>query len=113
MCFLFLSPFPPSEKNFSGLRSACSKATPPILPYLGVFLQDLTFCEDAQKDMVGTEMINFEKKVQLASIIQTIILYQSVVYPFASVDEIQLYLARFVPLNSEKLYSRSLILEPR
>ncbi len=84
-----------------------------MLPYLGVFLQDLTFCEDAQKDFVGPDMINFEKKVQLASIVQTILLYQSVLYPFTPVEEIQLYLARFVPLNSEKLYGRSLILEPR
>jgi hypothetical protein len=109
----FIMAFCGSEKNYTNLRNAVRKSTPPMLPYLGIFLQDLTFCEDAQKDFLYGELINFEKKVQLASIIQDILLYQSVPYPFAVVDEIQSYLSRFVPLNSEKLYSRSLLLEPR
>ena len=71
---------------------------------------------DGNKDTIMLEnvsCINFEKRVQISKIIQDIMLYQSVGYNFVEVSEIQAYFARFSPLNSEKLYARSLIIEPR
>ncbi len=100
------------------LRAALRACNPPTMPYLGIFLQDMTFADDGNKDMVMsadgvTKLVNFEKRVQLASKIQDIVLYQSVPYQYERVEEVQLYLARFAPLGSEKLYARSLLLEPR
>ncbi len=107
-----------SDRNYSSLRAALRAANPPTMPYLGVFLQDMTFADEGNKDTVAgadgtTRLINFEKRVQLASKIQDVLMYQSVPYQFDRVEEIQTYLTRFSPLDSERLYARSLALEPR
>jgi hypothetical protein len=107
-----------SDRNYSLLRAALRACNPPTMPYLGIFLQDMTFADDGNKDVVMsadgvTKLVNFEKRVQLASKIQDIVLYQSVPYQFERVEPVQLYLSRFAPLGSEKLYARSLLLEPR
>merc|ERR1712146_168540 len=47
-----------SYKNF---RDALHHAEPPAIPYLGVYLTDLTFIEDGNANELG-ELINFSKR---------------------------------------------------
>lgn len=54
-----------SHNNFSNFRDAVQHADPPIIPYLGVYLTDLTFIEDGNNNMLPvadgrTDIINFE-----------------------------------------------------
>ena len=40
------------EKNFQNFRAHLHKADPPCIPYLGLYLTDLTFIEDGNKDFI-------------------------------------------------------------
>jgi hypothetical protein len=40
------------EKNFQNFRAHLHQVDPPCIPYLGVYLTDLTFIEDGNKDFV-------------------------------------------------------------
>jgi hypothetical protein len=44
------------------LRDAVHQANPPLVPYLGVYLSDLTFIEDGNADTVHNGLINFDKQ---------------------------------------------------
>lgn len=107
-----------SERNYKVMRHMLRTAQPPILPYLGVHLQDLTFIDEGNKNVIeveGARLISLEKRLQYAAVIQDIMLYQSVSHTttLREVPEIQRYLQRFSPLTADKMYKRSLILEPR
>jgi len=61
-----------THTNYSRLREAHTQAAQPCLPYLGVFLSDLTFIEEGNKDFLVVEdtlLINFEKRKKIASVI--------------------------------------------
>lgn len=108
-----------SDKNYMVMRSTLRTLQPPIMPYLGLFLQDLTFCDEGNRNYISTangghQLVSFEKRLAYAKIIQDIMLFQSVGYDhLVPVPEIQRYLIRFHPLSSDKMYARSLIVEPR
>jgi len=40
------------SRNYKLLRDAVKQSTPPCLPYLGVYLADLTFIEDGNPDFI-------------------------------------------------------------
>merc|ERR1712097_137910 len=44
------------DGNREAYRHALLSATPPCIPYLGVYLTDLTFIEDGNKDEVEVEV---------------------------------------------------------
>jgi len=51
-----------NQKNFSSYRETLSKADPPCVPYIGIFLTDLVVADAAQEDFKqGTQMINIKK----------------------------------------------------
>jgi hypothetical protein len=90
---------------------------PPCIPFLGIYLQDLTFIEDGNPDIIkqSTNLINFAKQQKSAEVIREIKQFQSPPYIFQYVPEIQEFV-RF-QLNASRdvdyLYERSLELEPR
>ena len=56
-------------------------STPPILPYIGLYLTDLTFIEDANKNILN-DKINFSKCRKLAKVIREIQTDQQKPYEF-------------------------------
>jgi son of sevenless-like protein len=61
-----------SLNNFSNFRDAVQHADPPIIPYLGVYLTDLTFIEDGNNSSLPvadgrTDIINFEVRLCFVS----------------------------------------------
>ena len=58
--------------NYSTLRNHIHKGiSPPVIPYLGVYLSDLTFLEDGNPDFSGN-LINFDKRRRIATVINEI-----------------------------------------
>jgi hypothetical protein len=47
-----LKAFMDTNGNFKMLRTAIHTANPPVIPYLGIYLSDLTFIEDGNPDEV-------------------------------------------------------------
>ena len=89
---------------------------PPCIPYLGIFLSDLTFIEEGNPDKLvlgGAQLINFVKRRKVAEVILKIQDYQNTPYNFASVAPIQEYLEHATVMDENALYAASLVCEPR
>lgn len=105
------------NRNYADYRANLKKAQLPVLPFLGLFLTDLTFTDDGNQDIrSGGKLINFDKFAKTAKIIQDVIRYQAP-YPLAEVPEIQTHLLLSIDergtKDSQSLYEISLRLEPR
>jgi son of sevenless len=103
-----------STGNWNALREALVLSMPPCIPYLGIFLQDLTFIEDGNKDFLRG-MINFDKRFKLAERIRWIKQYQQSGYNLQAVPHLQQHLRERLSQEyvSEDLYEQSLRVEPR
>ncbi|CAG8769421.1 2943_t:CDS:2, partial [Ambispora leptoticha] len=68
-----------STKNFSDYRETLHSVNPPCVPFLGVYLTDLTFIEDGNPDTLKKDraLINFSKRMKTAEVIREIQQYQS------------------------------------
>ncbi|KAI4143694.1 MAG: hypothetical protein LQ340_006908 [Diploschistes diacapsis] len=105
-----------STKNFAEYRETLHKANPPCIPFLGVFLTDLTFIEDGIPSIFKrTNLINFAKRAKAAEVIRDIQQYQNVPYPLQPVPELQDYITSHMQSASDvsEMYDRSLTVEPR
>ena len=117
-----------TDANRKAYRQALSAATPPCIPYLGVYLTDLTFLDEGNPDRVkhrvgeGTgrdrelELINWRKHQSYAAIIEDIRFYQQTHYNLARCEPLQSYLNEMMAdtvLSVDEQYARSLEIEPR
>lgn len=60
--FETLQNFVSREGNFPNLRGAHAKAQAPMIPYLGIILQDMLFVDEGNKNMDANGYINFQKR---------------------------------------------------
>jgi son of sevenless-like protein len=106
-----------ANRNFTEYRSIIHSVNPPCIPFLGIYLQDLTFIEDGNSDYLKTskDLINFAKRAKTAEVIREIQQYQSTHYQLTTVDEIQAFIQTNLQStrDEEQLYNESLKLEPR
>eukprot|EP01130_Rhizamoeba_saxonica_P016727 TRINITY_DN7785_c0_g1_i1.p1 TRINITY_DN7785_c0_g1~~TRINITY_DN7785_c0_g1_i1.p1 ORF type:complete len:1010 (+),score=231.89 TRINITY_DN7785_c0_g1_i1:2-3031(+) len=103
-----------SESLFTNYRKVLEATVPPVIPYLGVFLTDLTFIEDANPDTYNG-LINFKKRELIGRTIQIIQRYQQTGYNLQPVYQIQ-KLFEDIPLTytqDTEMYKASLVIEPR
>ena len=119
------------SKNYTTLRQRLSGLVPPCLPFVGMYLTDLTFvnagnCNTRRLSSIGSEtpttVINFDKHVKTARIIADLQRFQEP-YHLQDVVELQAWLQeQFIrvrcsvdngdsPVN--RSYRRSCLLEPR
>lgn len=75
-----------SERSFSAYRLALKQSELPCVPYLGVFLRDLLYIDEAnkgvKKDENGNDVININKYLLMGDIIMMIKNFQLRPYPF-------------------------------
>jgi len=102
-----------SQSNYKNYRATLKGLHPPCVPYLGVYLTDLTFLDDAQPDVLEGSMINFAKRIKIANVIQEILTIQQHPYNLRLVPEIQDYLCRLDAFAEETSFALSLEREPR
>jgi hypothetical protein len=115
-------------RNFSAYRARLRAATAPALPFVGLFLTDITFCHQGNGATRPSpldktkQLINFDKYAKDAKIVQDLQRFQ-VPFNLVEVPEIQRALTQVLggkaagkgsgPSGPEELYKRSLFLEPR
>ncbi|KAJ9652438.1 Ras guanine nucleotide exchange factor bud5 [Neophaeococcomyces mojaviensis] len=113
-------------KNYSGLRQRFQNLSPPCLPYLGIYLTDLTFIDHGNPSTrelkTGDEtisVINLDKHMKTAKIISDLQRFQ-INYRLSSVDELQTWLQdEFIRVRAagertfQNQWRRSLVLEPK
>ena len=88
---------------------------PPMIPYLGVFLKDLTFLDIGNPKHLDEEkkFINFDKLRMISSVISELRTFQEIPYQFKPDPVIQRHLtSTSTPFNEDQLYKISRILEP-
>ncbi|KAJ6225986.1 ras guanine nucleotide exchange factor i-related [Anaeramoeba flamelloides] len=101
-----------SDQSYKQYRKLLHNANPPCVPYLGVYLTDLTFIEDGNPDKIE-KLINFSKRRLVYAVIEEIQRYQSQPYSFQSIHQIQSLLGKLDFDTESNLYKKSLLYEPR
>eukprot|EP01119_Soliformovum_irregulare_P015233 TRINITY_DN4263_c0_g1_i1.p1 TRINITY_DN4263_c0_g1~~TRINITY_DN4263_c0_g1_i1.p1 ORF type:complete len:626 (-),score=176.08 TRINITY_DN4263_c0_g1_i1:601-2478(-) len=107
------------EKNFSKCREILRQSLPPLIPYLGMFLTDLTFIDTGHPDRIktesGEELINFLKLRQTAGVLKQIQQSQRTLYNFQVVPQIQDFIQVQIKdtITESEAFNRSLQYEPR
>lgn len=114
-------------RNFAAYRQQLRSIHPPALPFVGLFLTDLTFCDDGNAATrlspadSSKHLLNFDKYVKTSRIIGELQRFQQP-YALLEVPEMQHYLRVTLQekqqqgksvVSAEDLYNRSLRLEPR
>ncbi|KAI7871657.1 ras guanine nucleotide exchange factor domain-containing protein [Spinellus fusiger] len=106
-----------ANRNFTEYREMIHSVNPPCIPFLGIYLQDLTFIEDGNSNFLKKtkDLINFAKRAKTAEVIREIQQYQSSLYQLKPVDELQAFIQANLQStrDEDQLYKESLKLEPR
>ncbi|KAJ6240892.1 ras guanine nucleotide exchange factor i-related [Anaeramoeba flamelloides] len=101
------------DQGYKEYRQMLEKKEPPLVPYLGVFLTDITFISTGSPDKVNG-LINFAKRKLLYNVVSKIQQYQRVPYNFFPIHQIQVLLKKeFKYKNDKDLFQISLKREPR
>lgn len=101
-----------SSKVYTAYREALRNCNPPAVPYLGVYLTDLTKIEEGNSDL-KSGLINFRKRELIANVLNEIRLYQISTFS-CDTDRNLVTLLCSLPRNSDEiLYKMSLLREPR
>eukprot|EP01102_Stenamoeba_stenopodia_P023215 TRINITY_DN9920_c0_g1_i2.p1 TRINITY_DN9920_c0_g1~~TRINITY_DN9920_c0_g1_i2.p1 ORF type:complete len:887 (+),score=262.77 TRINITY_DN9920_c0_g1_i2:248-2908(+) len=103
-----------SDGNFEAFRTALHSESPPSIPYLGMYLTDLTFIEDGNPDKLADGLINFAKRRRIAAVILEIQQYQQTPYALQPIPTIiNLLSGGLQGLDEKAAYNMSLMVEPR
>ncbi|KAJ3449290.1 ras guanine nucleotide exchange factor a [Anaeramoeba flamelloides] len=101
------------EQGYKDYRERLEKTEPPLVPYLGIFLTDITFISSGSPSTING-LINFSKRKLLYNVVSKIQDYQRVRFKFHYVHQIQVLLRKDLPYKNDKeLYKDSLKREPR
>lgn len=117
------------SRNYAGLRQRLQSAAVPCLPFVGIYLTDLTFVDAGNQDtrilpssddtVQPVEVINFDKHMRTARIITQLQRFQ-VAYRLQPVTELQSWLEAQMSrvrgsddCSMQAFWRRSLKLEPR
>eukprot|EP01102_Stenamoeba_stenopodia_P022968 TRINITY_DN9768_c0_g3_i1.p1 TRINITY_DN9768_c0_g3~~TRINITY_DN9768_c0_g3_i1.p1 ORF type:complete len:1216 (+),score=300.44 TRINITY_DN9768_c0_g3_i1:210-3857(+) len=102
-----------NDRAYASLRAYLKALDPPCIPYLGMYLTDLTFIEDGNPNNIGNGLINFFKRRQISAVIHEIQQCQQTPYCLESVPQIQEYLKNVEVLTEDECYQLSLQHLPR
>lgn len=100
------------KHNFKNYRDIIKRSLngAPCLPYIGMYLRDITFIEDGNDDKVG-DLVNYEKIQMLAKLYKEVLYLQKGRYPFVE-DDLQNYFKKLLTTPEELLYKHSQTIEP-
>lgn len=100
------------EKNYANLRRLIQIAAPPLIPYPGMYLSDLLFTDEGNKDTIDG-LINFAKFRLVSQIIRRVQQYQLTGYDLTEHLPLQKMLLEVTSLDDDTLYEISHYLEPK
>lgn len=101
-----------NNQSFLNYRTALHSVDPPCIPFLGVYLTDLTFSDDANPDEING-LVNFGKWELMYNIIAEIQQYQQIAYNFEYVDHIASFLRELPQNNDRDMFDLSKAFEPK
>ncbi|XP_043277433.1 ras-specific guanine nucleotide-releasing factor 2-like isoform X2 [Venturia canescens] len=103
-----------SDGRFRNLRDALHRCDPPCIPYLGLYLTDLSFIEEGTPNFTEDGLLNFSKMRMIAHVIREIRHFQQTPYKIDLIPKVSNYLLDpTLLLEEDDLYRMSLEIEPR
>ncbi|KAF5345551.1 hypothetical protein D9758_012001 [Tetrapyrgos nigripes] len=110
-------------RNYREYRAKLRNTAPPAVPFLGLYLTDITFCREGNPSHRASplnadkKLLNFNKYHKLARIVQDMQRFQ-VPYNLKTIPEVQDFLNFVFAKSRQKgdlqdLYRRSLLVEPK
>ncbi|KIK57213.1 hypothetical protein GYMLUDRAFT_61513 [Collybiopsis luxurians FD-317 M1] len=110
-------------RNYHEYRTKLRNTAPPAVPFLGLYLTDVTFCREGNPSHRNSplnpdkKLLNFNKYHKLARIVQDMQRFQ-VPYNLKDIPEAQEYLTHVFKASQktgdlQDLYRRSLLVEPK
>eukprot|EP00004_Rigifila_ramosa_P019438 TRINITY_DN4931_c0_g1_i1.p1 TRINITY_DN4931_c0_g1~~TRINITY_DN4931_c0_g1_i1.p1 ORF type:complete len:1115 (+),score=338.09 TRINITY_DN4931_c0_g1_i1:272-3346(+) len=106
-----------ADRSYAKFREHLHSINPPCIPYLGVYLTDLTFIEDGNGDITvsstGAQLINFRKRELVYNVIREIQQYQPIKYDIEKPQGALELLITLPSSDSKTLYDLSLLREKR
>ena len=105
-------------RNFKSLRTFLVDASPPCIPYIGLYFTDLIFVEEGNPSILpeAPNLVNWSKAQMTAAIIQSIQRFQAKGYHFSYCPQVYCYISEGidrVSITDKSAYDLSLIVEPR
>ncbi|XP_034943189.1 ras-specific guanine nucleotide-releasing factor 2-like [Chelonus insularis] len=103
-----------SDGRFRNLRDALHRCDPPCIPYLGLYLTDLSFIEEGTPNFTEDGLLNFSKMRMIAHVIREIRHFQQTPFKIQPIKKVINYLLdTSLLLDEDDLYRMSLEIEPR
>ncbi|XP_022115832.2 guanine nucleotide-releasing factor 2 isoform X2 [Pieris rapae] len=103
-----------SSMSFRAYRQALNETQPPCIPYIGLFLQDLTFVHVGNQDLLPDGSINFTKRWQQYHIMENMKRFHKEQYKIKKNDRIQAMFNEFDDvLSEETMWQISESIKPR
>lgn len=105
-----------TDKNYGNYKKLLCTRRDPIVPYLGVFLRDLTFIEVGNSTYSDEDrtIVNFDKLRMIATILHDFSKYKQNLYDFKPFNHVRDAFLHFLPAKDEEtLYAKSVKLEPK
>lgn len=98
-----------SKANFKVYRSLLRMSQPPVIPFEGIFLSDVTFIYENPDKIEG--LVNFEKANMLGELLRTIKTMQNFPYPnLVESAFLTDFLKKSTIMNEDQLYEMSLLI---
>lgn len=103
-----------TRDNFSLYRKELQSSSPPCIPFIGMFLTDLTYIEDGNPNFLDDGSLNFTGKfTKIANSVSQLLGFQDFSYPIDLQPNFRIVFERLKTLSEEQSYSHSETLEPR
>ncbi|XP_055644260.1 ras-specific guanine nucleotide-releasing factor 2-like isoform X2 [Toxorhynchites rutilus septentrionalis] len=103
-----------SDGRFRVMRETLHRCDPPCIPYLGMYLTDLSFIEEGTPDFTPEHLLNFSKMRMIAHVIREIRHFQQTPYKIVHIPKVTSYLLdTSLLLDDDEMYRKSLLIEPR
>lgn len=100
-----------ADGSYNAYRIELSSLNPPCIPYIGIYLRDLTYFDEGSQVTDG--LINFNSKKNVYSVIQIIQKYQTTQFPYKFNEKICTFLKNIDGLDDDTLFKTSLLREPK
>lgn len=102
------------DKNYENYKKILDVQNGSVVPYIGVFLRDLTFIEVGNASYLDDDLINFDKLRMIYAVLRDFSKYKSHPYDFTPLDHVRNAFIEYLPSEDEDaLYSKSIELEPK
>jgi son of sevenless-like protein len=100
------------NQNYRKYRDLEKTQTGPKVPFLTLYLKDLTFINDGNPNKKNN-LINFSKNWQIHDVIAKMEQFKSGIWRLNSDEHTESYCSKVIALPEKRLYSYSLLCEPR